>query len=356
MNFKPILTSLITLISIPSLAQDASDPTLKISDDAPPLYIKEWVKGEPIKEYEKGKVYIVEFWATWCKPCIAAMPHLSELKRKNKDQLEIIGVSVFEDKNTTSEDIKEFVLNMGEKMDYHVAIDDNNKMIDNWFNETNDNNGIPKSFVIDQNSKLAWFGHPKDLEPVINKILAGEWELQSASKEKNEEKNFKDLEVHVLDSMNNYIYELNAKKLNESEINQKTLDKINEFIVANPELENTPIPTFYIMQSLLSLDPKKAYEYGNSILTSKEIVFKPAWSIVEVIRYHENENKSTLPPEIYLLGAKAFQEYIDQSEYQEVLDLPKLYKNISDWYLKANEEQLAKEALQKANLPRQNTN
>ena len=206
MNFKPILTSLITLISISSFAQDPSNATLKISDAAPPLFIKEWVKGEPIKEYEKGKVYIVEFWATWCKPCIAAMPHLSELKRKNKDHLEIIGVSVFEDKNTTSEDIKEFVLNMGDKMDYHVAIDDNNKMVDNWFNATNDNKGIPKSIVIDQNSKLAWYGHPKDLEPVINKILAGEWELQSPIKEKNEEKNFKELEVHVLDSMNNYIY------------------------------------------------------------------------------------------------------------------------------------------------------
>lgn len=50
--------------------------TLKAGDPAPPLKIEKWLKSGPIERFEKGKVYVLEFWATWCPPCIASMPHL----------------------------------------------------------------------------------------------------------------------------------------------------------------------------------------------------------------------------------------------------------------------------------------
>ena len=47
-------------VDYPTLAQD-----LKVGDDAPSMAITEWVQGEAVAGFEKGKVYLVEFWATW---------------------------------------------------------------------------------------------------------------------------------------------------------------------------------------------------------------------------------------------------------------------------------------------------
>ena len=57
--------------------------TLHIGDPAPPLGPGRWLKGEPVSAFEPGKVYVVEFWATWCGPCIAAIPHISDLQKQH---------------------------------------------------------------------------------------------------------------------------------------------------------------------------------------------------------------------------------------------------------------------------------
>src|SRR5215470_10631086 len=68
---------------------------LGVGDAAPKLEVKEFVKGEPVKQFDKGKIYVVEFWATWCPPCRESIPHLTGLQKKHKDVV-FIGVSVSE--------------------------------------------------------------------------------------------------------------------------------------------------------------------------------------------------------------------------------------------------------------------
>jgi thiol-disulfide isomerase/thioredoxin len=59
----------------------------------PALDVTGWVNGQVTPEQMKGKVVLVDFYATWCGPCMAAIPHNNEMLKKYKDQgLVIVGV------------------------------------------------------------------------------------------------------------------------------------------------------------------------------------------------------------------------------------------------------------------------
>ena len=75
----------------------AQAATLREGDTAPKLYVSTWVQGEPVKEFQPGTAYLMEFWATWWAPCKEAMAHLSRLHHKYQDKgLVVIGQNVKE--------------------------------------------------------------------------------------------------------------------------------------------------------------------------------------------------------------------------------------------------------------------
>jgi thiol-disulfide isomerase/thioredoxin len=167
------------------VARASAEGPLSVGDPAPKMQVKEFVKGKEVKQFEKGKVYVVEFWATWCGPCRTSIPHLTELQKKNKDVV-FIGVSVFENDQSK---VKPFVEEMGAKMDYRVALDvvpDGGKrqdgfMAKNWMIAAKQG-GIPTAFIIDGEGRIAWIGHPMRMEDPLTKIVAGKWDLEAAIK------------------------------------------------------------------------------------------------------------------------------------------------------------------------------
>lgn len=121
-----------------------------------------WLQGTPVKEWEKDKVYIFEFWATWCGPCLAAMPHMEQLHQAFKDnpRMQIIGVNVMDRK--TPEALKEFIKNRPTPLNYTMAVDvDGKKTREKWL-EPLKVNGIPHAFAV-KNGRLIWRGHPAQL-------------------------------------------------------------------------------------------------------------------------------------------------------------------------------------------------
>ena len=157
-----------------NLAQ--ATPTLKVGDPAPRLQTGQWVQGDPVKEFQKGKAYLVEFWATWCGPCRASIPHLNALHAKFKDRgLIVIGQNIAEHDDHL---VAPFVQQMGEKMTYRVALDEKSgngrgTMLETWMAAAGQN-GIPTAFLVDAKGKLAWIGNPMALDDgIIEKLLAG---------------------------------------------------------------------------------------------------------------------------------------------------------------------------------------
>ncbi|RYX87552.1 TlpA family protein disulfide reductase [bacterium] len=154
------------ILLTPSYAQKKS---ITIGQKAPDIKVKAWLKGDPVSGFEPGKVYVVEFWATWCKPCINLMPQLSKLAQKYAGKVEVIGINILDKSPQTK--IAEFVKDMGNKMEYVVGLDDG-YMNENWFMASG-SSGIPTSFIVDQRGNIAWYGNG-EIESNLAMVLKGE--------------------------------------------------------------------------------------------------------------------------------------------------------------------------------------
>jgi thiol-disulfide isomerase/thioredoxin len=157
---------------------------LKIGDAAPKLQVAKWVQGEPVKQFETGKVYVVEFWATWCGPCKVSIPHLNELYAKFKDKgVVVIGQDCWEEDESL---VAPFVKKMGTNMTYRVALDDKSQMTKGamattWM-EAAGQDGIPSAFVINKQGRIAWIGHPMEMtEKLWEEILADRYDVAKAA-------------------------------------------------------------------------------------------------------------------------------------------------------------------------------
>ena len=163
-----------------------SAATLKVGDPAPALDVAAWLKGSPVTAFEPGKIYLVEFWATWCSPCNAAMPKLSELQKQHPDRLVIIGVDVREhlkESAAVQPFVTAYVAKKGEKMAYTVGMDEptSHPMYTNWLVAA-DTTGIPATFIVDVTGHIAFIGHPfkenmlafsDEFTTAFNRIMSG---------------------------------------------------------------------------------------------------------------------------------------------------------------------------------------
>lgn len=153
----------------------AEMPKLMPGGKAPALNVGGWLKGTP--QGPKAKLTVVEFWATWCGPCKENIPHLTELAKKFKGKVDVVGVSVWEQPSTKVDDLKKFVAEMGPKMDYRVAYDTPSQaMVKTWL-EPSGQRGIPTSFLLNDAGKILWIGYPTELDRNIREVLAGKFDI-----------------------------------------------------------------------------------------------------------------------------------------------------------------------------------
>jgi thiol-disulfide isomerase/thioredoxin len=178
------LTFLLMFTAIMVFAQN--EITLKIGDPAPGLQYSKWIKGEPVvTSFDGDQLYVLEFWATWCGPCKAAMPHLTELQKQYQGKVRFIGVNVWEGQGAGKQPyetylpkVADFVKGNSANMGYSVVADNNDEYMAAHWLKASGQPGIPASFIV-KDKKIIWIGHPMKLDSILPKILDGGYDMQA---------------------------------------------------------------------------------------------------------------------------------------------------------------------------------
>ena len=122
-----------------------------VGQNAPDITIKQWVTNNPPDlQNLRGRAYVLDFWATWCGPCVANIPEFIKLCAKYKSKgVEFIALS----QDKSPDKVQKLVTEKG--MNYHVAIDNGSA---DWFKVTH----YPTVIVVDSSGKVTWMGQPWD--------------------------------------------------------------------------------------------------------------------------------------------------------------------------------------------------
>ncbi|MEO1528805.1 MAG: TlpA disulfide reductase family protein [Planctomycetota bacterium] len=176
-----------------------AEPTLTIGSKAPSLDIEHWIQDGDgryahITDFESGKVYVVEFWATWCGPCIASMPHLAELQTRFRDSdVQIISIS-----DESVDEIEAFLKRKNPEVGksfaeitsaYSLTTDPDGSSHKDYM-EAAQQNGIPTSFIVGKSGVVEWIGHPAELDEPLAAVTDGSWDREAFKEQLKEQEAF----------------------------------------------------------------------------------------------------------------------------------------------------------------------
>lgn len=160
----------------------AAEPSLTIGSTAPALDIEHYFheKDQKVTKFEDGKVYVVEFWATWCPPCVSSMPHLAKLQEKHrKDNVQIVSVSTEDVKTITTALAKPHPTEekpMAEVTENYTLTCDPDGSVSQDYMRAAQRNGIPCAFIVGKTGVVEWIGHPMSMDDPLNEVITDKWD------------------------------------------------------------------------------------------------------------------------------------------------------------------------------------
>ncbi|MCU0709278.1 MAG: TlpA family protein disulfide reductase [Pirellula sp.] len=176
---------------------------LSIGSDAPALDVEHWVqngggKFGKVTKFEKDKVYVVEFWATWCGPCIMSMPHIVDTQKKYAGK----GVQIVSISDEPLETVEEFLERElppsipveGEATktfrdltkSYCLTTDPDGSSGKDYM-EAARQNGIPCAFIVGKDAKIEWIGHPMEMDEPLDMVVNNKWDREKFAAEFKEQ-------------------------------------------------------------------------------------------------------------------------------------------------------------------------
>lgn len=182
-----------------STANCRADELLSVGSKAPELNIEHWINQsdhalKPVTKFQPGKIYVVEFWATWCGPCIQGMPHLAELQAEYAEKgVQIIGVSS-EDLETVEEFLARPIpkratdkvtkeQTFGDLTKGYSLSCDPDESTEKSYMQAAYQSVLPTAFIVGKDAKIEWIGHPENINDVLRAITSDSWDRERFGKE-----------------------------------------------------------------------------------------------------------------------------------------------------------------------------
>ncbi|MHC4976850.1 MAG: TlpA family protein disulfide reductase [Planctomycetota bacterium] len=177
----------VTFCATSAISAQGIEQSLFPGDKAPAIDIEHWLTPGMVEttkiEPGDGNIYVIDFWATWCAPCIASFPKISKLQERYADDGVVVvslsdenidRVEQFLDSSTGNLDIP-----WRDRLVQTIATDPDQSTNETLKNPTGlASTTLPYAMIIGRTGTLEWIGIPtiEPLEPVLDGILAGEWD------------------------------------------------------------------------------------------------------------------------------------------------------------------------------------
>ena len=307
---------------------EAGAPPVAIGDIPPPLAPMAWIKGEPVRGFERDHVYVVAFFATWCGASRQSMPLLSDVARRYGDKVTVIGINVrqAERGEATVTAVTRFVQGQGRDMDYSVAMDDpvRTPLFTSWMRAAG-MYAIPTAFVIGRDGRLAYVGIPIDpeasfgFERAVEQAVAGTSDLAAA----------RQLQHELNEQMTLYLADRERMKPLDDAMERKdyraVLTEADKLVARDPTLEARVFADRF--SAMLHLDEAAALVFARNARAAAdrpEVSLGMASTVASVIAYRPG-----LSRDAYVLAASYLETVVAEhasGDFNAIFDLLALAK------------------------------
>lgn len=139
-------------------------------DNAPPFELTSLTEGAQKLSDFRGKVVVLNFWATWCQPCVSELPSLQRLYTDYKSKgLEIVAIGIDDEPSNLEEFRRSYGLSFPILIDRDGSVKSKYKLT-----------GVPETFFLDRDGKITMLVSPLDGRPAIKITGPVDWDAPRA--------------------------------------------------------------------------------------------------------------------------------------------------------------------------------
>ncbi|WP_312890239.1 TlpA disulfide reductase family protein [Rhizobium laguerreae] len=165
--------------------------SLNLGSPAPSIKVQDWLRGDPISNFQLGEIYIVNFFSTTCGYCGPELSDLAKLHEKFRHTgVEFIGIAASEEAATADDARAQVDASINKSLpntDIRMGFDYSGKMEEDWLKASLSFH-VPKTFVVDVDRRVAFIGDLVMLDDVLPRVIDGTWRASAEAKNAEDER------------------------------------------------------------------------------------------------------------------------------------------------------------------------